>query len=538
MEIILFLLIIFFPAFMNNEAWIIPRFLISIYLFVQIIKINSFKINKTLLFLFFFLFYFILRAFFSENIFNSIYSINWYLILIFSLFIFINKKKIVSLKKIYFLSLFISVLAILDFINLFSYIQSILESGLIIGISNVVSDASLWFINGNYAGSFILMSSIPGLIFCIKKKKIYLYNIIIALGIYCTGNTTALWIFLICNLISLSFFKRYRIFLFLGLIIIGISFTTYLIFIDNISSSTLMHRSIFFKNALVNIKENFLFGKGPGMFRYYFYKNFKSLRLNRTVDYLPPSHYVHNDYIQLIFEIGLPALLFIIFLFIYILKNSQRNVFIIFLPLMLSMFIQHTLYFEKSMFVFMYILAQFLKKDSFKVISEKFIVFKSIKVLLFMIIIVNLLYFQGSLSFEYSNNSRVLEKSSLFRPGYSFLLTKTGISYMEKNNFKKAESFFRKSQFYDKYWGDMYYRLTFVNRFNKDYDSMFSNFKKAIEFNNSKKSFEYTSEALFFAWQQNRKKDIEFFKKKLILYANTTQEKKLKNEILKKIEKL
>ncbi|MCK9223696.1 MAG: hypothetical protein M0R46_07475 [Candidatus Muirbacterium halophilum] len=500
-----FLLILFTPCFFQNEAWVIER--LSIVLFFTIIsffiKKDSLKLTKFDFYISIFFIFQIVLSIFRDNFYESIYSIFWFLSLFLGSILLRNIKYTRLRRNILFTIYYFDFLIIADYFNVFNYLMSFFKYGFLSQRGELI-DSSLWFINGNMLGNFLLFAAIPGVIYARKFKRFYLLNLFHAFAIFLTGNFTALFIFISIHIFNISKNKYFKKTLILSAIILGILFSSYIIFSQNINSS-LYHRKILYKTAIEQIIENPIFGSGAGLFRYNYYRLLQNFDINKDFDYLPPSHYVHNDYLQIISENGFFGIILIFLFFNLFFKNKNNQNFIYIFAFSIIAFVQHILYSERALFLFIIFLCSYNFKNTIKIKT------KYIKLSIFILLIYFIFIFIGALGFEYSENPPKMEVFSIIRPGYSFLYTNIALAYGREKNNEKTEEYYVKSIKYDKFWGEHYYRYGRFLINNNEIKKSLENFKIAINYNNLRRKFEIAQEALYYTYITGNKEEFEYF---------------------------
>lgn len=353
-------------------------------------------------------------------------------------------------------------------------------------------------------GNMLLFIGVPGVIYAGRLKRLYLYNIFHAFCIFLTGNFSALFIYISMHVFNIARKARLRQFLIISAIIAGFIFTVFLLTSNDINSS-LYHRKILFRISWEQFLENPLTGVSPGLFRYNYFRFFDKVLDMKRFDYLPPSHYVHNDYLQLLCENGLAGFFMIAVLFLFSIKISSKNLIYYFFALILLGFIQHPLYSEKAFFIFILLISGY-KTKVMKKTDVSHIKVTSVSLSVFFIIMLI-----GSLGFEYAEKGKSLEFFSYLRPGYSFILTNTALAYEREHNDEKAEYYYMKAIKYDKFWGENYFRYgRFLIKRGKVREGL-DLFRNAMKYNRFRRKFEIGQEGLFFAYRYKIENQIEWF---------------------------
>lgn len=340
-----------FPFFLISQGLTIFLVgLISLITIIEIILKKKYSVlnSKIIIYLLFFCIYIIISSLNSNNIILSLESsIFYFRFAIFAIFISLileSKKEYLSLflHSLIILTLFISIDGIVQYFidyNLFGLKKDEVHTGRLSGIFN----------KELILGSFIsrVYPIILGLTFFLKKEKNFLYSklgiilyLSFLLGILVSGDRTALIYFLGTTLFMTIFLKNFRKFFILivftaSLIIViitSINPTFKIRFIDrtlnedlnisegllNINFFTTTHEE-HFKTAILVFKEKPLLGVGPKLFREEC-KKFKNIYLYGC------STHPHNNFLQILSEIGIIGLLFYILAFGYLITNLINNI--------------------------------------------------------------------------------------------------------------------------------------------------------------------------------------------------------------------
>lgn len=344
----IFLIFPFFLIFQGLTVFIIG--LISLITIIKVILTKKYSVfyNKIIIFLLLFSIYIIISSLNSNQIILSLESSLFYFrFAIFAIFISLileSKKKYLSLflYSLIILTLLISIDGIFQYFtnyNLIGLKKNEIHTGRLSGIFN----------KELILGSFIsrVYPIILGLSFYLKKEKNFLYSklgvflyISFLLGILVSGDRTALIYFLgttiIMTIFLKNFYKFFILIIFLSsliiLIITSINPTFKIRFIDrtlnedlNISQGflklnffTTTHEE-HFKTAILVFKEKPLLGVGPKLFREEC-KKFENIYLYGC------STHPHNNFLQILSEIGIIGLLFYLLAFGYLINNLINNI--------------------------------------------------------------------------------------------------------------------------------------------------------------------------------------------------------------------
>ena len=375
---IYFLIIAITPTLVIGPA--IPDIIVSYLAFICIIHLCLNKINifKNKLIILFFLFYLILllSSFLSDYYQFSFRSSSVYFrFILFSVLVFLVYEKYP--KIIYWCSIvaFITILIVV-FDAIFQYIFSYNTIGYERAHATRVSG---FFYDKYVLGSFIVRIMPISLIFLFfnnnqynnlkYKSLILLYFIIIALGIFLSGERTAIVYFLIILILSFLFLNYLRKF-FISFFIIFISLSISIFYYDEDIKSRFLNTTIselglndntlsikifsdthqkFYYTSFLIFKDNVFFGAGPNTYRKKckdkIYK-FTDTDENKIINTC--ATHPHNTYMQLLAEAGIISFLIIIFLFILILyklinllinSSSSRNNDIIQFLLLVACFV-------------------------------------------------------------------------------------------------------------------------------------------------------------------------------------------------------
>jgi tetratricopeptide (TPR) repeat protein len=338
--------------------------------------------------------------------------------------------------------------------------------------------------------------------------------------------------YIIIYIIHFFIKKKYRKYILILSIIAGVFLTGFILNLEN-EDSSLIHRKHFFKIALEIIKDNPVFGVGPGHYKYYYYKYIKkAIKKSDAGFYLPPSYYVHNDYLQFFVEVGLISFFFLIIIMYRFYKNAHKNYFLYLFSFFSLMWVQHVIYFEQYIVIFIFILSTFIyKKQS---INNNISI--GLKILSIGLIIFNFCLLVGAYGFENEKNPEKMKTYTLFRPGYSFLYANIGSEFNNLKKYDKGKKYYHKALSIEKYWGTIYYHLATVLINTGEFDKGLKTYKKAVEFSNYEKAFEYSAEALFFAWKKRDIYWVTYFLEKVEEYKYSDKQKALVKKIKKKME--
>ena len=342
-----------FPFFLISQGLTIFIIgLISLITFIKIILTKNYSVfnNKIVIYLLLFNIYIIISSINSNNIILSLESSLFYfrftIFAIFISFILESKKKYLSffLNSLIILTLFISIDGFFQYFsdyNLIGLKRDEVHTGRLSGIFN----------KELILGSFIsrIFPIILGLSFFLKKEKKFIYSklgvflyLSFLLGILVSGDRTALIYFLDTTLFMIIFLKNFRkLFILIALlasllilIVTSINPTFKKRFIDrtlnedlnisqgiiNINFFTSTHEE-HYKTAILVFKESPLMGVGPKLFREEC-KKFENIYLYGC------STHPHNNFLQILSEIGIIGLLFYLLAIGYFITHLINNIII------------------------------------------------------------------------------------------------------------------------------------------------------------------------------------------------------------------
>lgn len=346
----LFVLLFLCLTFIQKNFLIYKNFYLKILLFFWIYLIlNSLFIN-----------------FSGEKLLKSIFFIR-FLILPFAL-IYFFQNKLFNKKIIFYFYSFFFLLFSMDLIFQFWYGENILgflpEMCTIINNKKICERYSGFFGNELIAGSYLLLFSLPSMIFLMRFRKNikysnFLFLLVVSLvfaASFFTGDRTPLLIlmmacFVFFLFIKLKFIKKiFIILIFFIIIFLTIYFTqhlkhrfiTYPITQINSNSNLPLVKKFFFEthwgiiyvNSFEIFKDNMLFGKGIKSFRHeckkydleYLHSKYKANNSNIYNKENGCTTHPHNLYLELLAETGIFGFLFFIFFLLnLILKTFQKN---------------------------------------------------------------------------------------------------------------------------------------------------------------------------------------------------------------------
>ena len=437
-----------------------------------------------------------------------------YFILYFLIANNVNKEQFFSFIKIILFSAFIvSFYTIVQYYGLDFYLKHLNNITSTIGQKNWVS---------NYLAMVFPITFCFFLLEKIKKYKIiyyFLLSIIYTSLIICQSR--GIWISYILTLLFGAYIaykfniynyfkdnKRWLVILLITFSIISIIYSTDNIF--NKSALTLPERAIstfdkkdpsvnsrilIYKTSLEMIKNNFLFGFGIGTFKIN-YLIYQANYINGNPFYIKYSNRfteAHNEYLQIIVELGIIGFIFFILIFIFFFKkvilflqknNSNKDKIIIFSMLIsIICFLFHSLFtfslhvpaLGTLFFTIIGLTTAYTSQNNLNIMCIKKITFKKnillnnkirnlyiFLILIFMVIIINtvaikpyiaeIYYFNGMENSIYKNN---YEKSLIdfkiaahLDPYNGRILHELGTNYYILKNFNEAEKVLQRSKKY------------------------------------------------------------------------------------------
>lgn len=344
-------LFILLPAFLITGPFLsdLALSLISLLFILKCIKEKNFSYfkNKYFYFFIFFYFYLILNIFFNNFNFKSF--LNAFFYFRFGVFvvavIYLLKSNEKLIKHFFYTSLVCFSALIFD-----GYIQFFFEKnlfGMPLGTDGRVSS---FFGDELILGSYIsrLLPIIFGISLILEKKTRYYFLPLFILSevlVFLSGERTSFFFInlsAIFILIMIKDFKLYRLItiLFVFTLVVGISF------IDNKAKERIYNRTIdqmnlnFNDNKKINLfskqhsdhyasaykmfKENKLFGVGVNNFR-----ELCHINKYKVSEYSCVRH-PHNTYIQVLAELGIVGLFFIISIFILFIYYSTKHLICLF----------------------------------------------------------------------------------------------------------------------------------------------------------------------------------------------------------------
>jgi O-antigen ligase len=415
--------------------------------------------------------------------------------LILSIIISENKEEatISSLKIIVLISVFLSsILAFKSLKNPFIYLSRVIVFILLIEVLFTII-TYLIPIYGDFTGismnrnisTFSILLKVPILLYYFSKLEInsffrpyiILFEILTIFSIFILESRAGIvLIFLIY--FSLFFYKAYskRRLIFLLLLAL-ISFLGFVSSMSNylnkkalnptelLQDESLNYRVDYYINSLKLFKSNPIFGHGIGSWK------IESLQFQDYNDstILSP-YYVHNDFLQILMELGLIGLalyLFILFNFlIFLIKRFKKGKYFLILICFVIFLIDSSLNFpiHRSQEIIPFVLI--ISYLSFESLKKKPEIVESRKIKLLLVFLCSVssvslflehrsLKLQGELYDDYSNNTFNVDYKMLKPLDYSFpnlsantvpLSTYISRYYINDNDFNKANQLLRKAQ--------------------------------------------------------------------------------------------
>lgn len=518
------LIILIVPLYFNNNViffrlnqYTTLTFLSSLLFLALLFKlINSRKVyldNKSLdiSILLFFIYLTISVFFISEyqSISLKKYLLYFsYIIIYFFIIILVNNKKMIIflLNTFFITATIISIYAILQFYGIDPFLKEFGSITSTIGQKNLVS---------NYISMFLPILILFYLL-SEKHKVIYYMALIINYTALVICQSRGIWISLLLAMIIVTCFisskkqllmsflknKKFIIIIFITFIIITIIYSTdnfintqsisipsRAITIFDQKDPSINTRLLMWRTSLEMIKEKPLFGQGVGTFsiKYLPFQAEFLQKNSRFLEFRTHPMDAHNEYLQLIAELGIFGFLIIFFIFIQIFRtiflslhknylDKENKIFIVGLSAGLIIFLIHSLFTfplqnpatGSAFFILLAITLNlaglkhniknidiffsFIKNDSFKKIL--------LSVLIIMIILFNysmvikpyiseIYYYQGMSQFakqHYSGSIPLLELSTLYDDSNGRIHHALGAAYYNIGNYKQAILHMKKAE--------------------------------------------------------------------------------------------
>lgn len=463
-----------FGAIDNNAIrWFFISTITIIYLCKNFKYSNLLSIgNKSIIFLGLIIAYLILSIIISEN----------------------KEEAIISfLKIIVLISVFLSsILAFKSLKNPFIYLSRVIVFILLIEVLFTII-TYLIPIYGDFTGismnrnisTFSILLKVPILLYYFSKLEvnsffrpyIILFEILTIFSIFILESRAGI-VLIFFIYFSLFFYKAYskRRLIFLLLL----SLISFLGFVSSMSNylnnkalnptellqdESLNYRLDYYINSLKLFKSNPIFGHGIGSWK------IESLQFQDYNDstILSP-YYVHNDFLQILMELGLIGLalyLFILFnFFIFLIKRFKKGKYFLILICFVIFLIDSSLNFpiHRSQEIIPFVLI--ISYLSFESLKKKAEIVESRKIKLLLVFLCSVssvslflehrsLKLQGELYNDYSNNTFNVDYKTLKPLDYSFpnlsantvpLSTYISRYYINDNDFNKANQLLRKAQ--------------------------------------------------------------------------------------------
>ncbi|PLX17796.1 MAG: hypothetical protein C0601_06250 [Candidatus Muiribacterium halophilum] len=527
------LVLIFFIGFLPSPdisgSWMLTRALISLLLipifFYKKIRLPSADKFKYIIF---FLAFISFRSLFTLNRYLAIENVVWYIVLFFVYIVFLNSFRKRDWKYILYYSSFVAILAILSRLNITDYLISYIKNGMIIKERSWNEAVDLWFFNSNYLCALFLFSSLRGFLLSSKVKKINIYLALNLIGIIICGGESALIAYIFCYLAG-YFHKKRKIIYIAAFSCVVLIFLLIILSYDN--SATLMHRKLFFSNALLQFLDNPFFGSGPGHFVIFFNRYLDASLLDIKLTHLPPSIYVHNDILQILCENGVFGVLFLLIGLFYIFRDIRSPFSLFFLSLLMFSTMNHAIYFERGMLTFIIMLSTLsIKKKK----MNNFIV---LKMFIFCVICISFMIAATNLLFAYSKDINLLENALIIRPGNYYGMVDLASLYNNKKEYKKALLLYENAKKINPYNPFLYKNLSIVRLNLGQKEKALMDIRDEFQYSIPKNRFDIALKGISYSLRFKDGDMVKNFIDLAIESAENENEKKKITEILKKIEK-
>ena len=366
-----------------------------------------------------------------------------------------------------------------------------------------------------YANTFALFLLI-GIIYIGYSKqpkwKIIIYNIVLLLGILISGCRTVQILTLLNYIIMIIKQKELRVY-FIALVIIAIACTIgYVLITGNLntvgrylttstSSRSLQERLLYYKDAIPLILKN-PFGLG--------YMGYSYIQPQIQTG-IYQAAYVHNDFLQLMLDIGIiPVIVFIISVINSLLDKKKTLFFkLILLTIILHMLIDFDLQFMIIFLILVMTLNIWDEKEyEFEINKIVIISIESISILIY-------LYFGIVTLFNYFEKDEIAIK---MYPIYTESNISIANNYMQKKDINSANAIASNMQKTNTELGMLYNIKAYYYFANNSWNLMAQNKKKYLEVNkyDMKEYEDYVlmlSEAIeYYAQKDEMEKAIEYIK--------------------------
>jgi len=332
-----------------------------------------------------------------------------------------------------------------------------------------------------YANTFalFLLIGIIYSVYCIKdKKKVIIYNIILLFGILISGCRTVIVLAFLNYIIAIVKKKELRIY-FIALVLIAIAGTiTYVLITGNlntigryltisVASRSLRERLLYYKDAIPLILK-YPFGMG--------YMGYSYIQPQiQTAIY--QASYVHNDFLQLILDIGIiPTIIFgVAIAKSLISKNNSKSLKLILLSIILHILLDFDLQFLIIFLILVISLDIWSgKKLQFEIINEMAIIIISA-----IFIVAIYLYFALATFFHYIEKD---EFANMY-PIYTEANIQIADKYMEKEDLSNANKIASKILETNKELGMAHNIKAYYYLNNMNWNLMAQSKKKYLEIN-------------------------------------------------------
>lgn len=488
----------------THDSFVFPKIAFSsiffsiystILIFKAIYKKNIFIYKNSLIFIFAFLI--LLIGFLnSYNRLLSIYK-NYILICYFTtlLLVFnINKfkeKDLHFLKKILvFSTLIISIYTILQFFNI-DFFNSNFE--------NIEKTKKLFSTLGNKNfTAYFLVTFLP-LFTDIKKKYLIIFPVLAIFLSLCRGAIIVLFIQIFLGLllkINKNILKKVSILtiLFIFLTIIIFNNKRQFKILKNWDfryPTSVIQRILIFKSSLLCIKNN-PYGIGLGNFQNFYFKEQAKIILKNEMfsQYICNAQHAHNEYLEIMAELGIiSGLILIIIMFYYtkLLYSLDKTIFLVYIALLLNALFSFTFHLPAIAIpgFFISIFPYFIYKNYIKIKLTSILKISFLSILPVFLII-------GIFSYKYlmseimlnkyiiTANTKFLKKSIEYLPFNPDANFKSGVLFLNLKKYENAISFFEKSLRFQEFPSRFYY-VGLCYYLNKDYILAKLYFNKTIQ---------------------------------------------------------